>query len=130
MIKVPESGVIETSAAYNWVENGILYSIAKDKAYLDLDAAKEIRAAFYKLTKEPLPLFVDLHTTSGQSSEARDFFSKDPEHIAILKATALYATNPVARVVGNIYMGLVKAEIPVKLFGDYDKAIQWLKQFQ
>lgn len=130
MIEIPEKEVIETEKSWNWLNDGILYSVAKEKAYLDLSAAIAIREAFQELVDKPTPLFVDLHLTTGQSTEARNFFSNDPEHISLLTAVALVATNPVARVVGNIYMGLVVPKIPTKLFGNKESALEWLLPYK
>ena len=130
MLDVPDSGVVKTAKSLNWIENGILFSLPINKAYLDIDEAKAITKAFQKLSPVPLPLFVDLHTITGQSSETREYFSSDPVHITTYAAVALFVSNPVARVIANIFMGLVKPAHPTKLFTDYDQALEWLSQYK
>ena len=128
MIPIPAQDTVETPGSHNWVEDGILFSICKDRYYLDIAEAKAITGAFKQLSEKPLPLFVDLHTSSGQSSEARTYFSSDPTHIETYTAVALFVSNPVSRVIANVYMGLVKPAKPTRLFTDRAEAVAWLSQ--
>lgn len=130
MIEIPAQGTVKCPASYHWVGDGVLFSICNDRAYLDLAEAKAITGAFLQLSQKPLPLFVDLHTCSGQSSEARNYFSSDPGHVATYSAVALFVSNPVAKVIANVYMGLVKPVKPTRLFTDRDEALAWLAQYK
>lgn len=130
MLKIPDTGVVRTPKSSHWIENGILFSLPDDKAYLDIDEAKAITSVFQDLSQKPLPLFVDFHTITGQSAETRDYFSSDPVHITTFSAVALFVSNPVARVIANIFIGLVKPQKPTKLFTDYEQAMTWLNQYK
>jgi len=130
MLKTPETGVIRSPKSSHWIEDGILFSLPDDRVYLDLNEAKAITKVFQGLSDKPVPLFVDFHTITGQSAETRDYFSSDPIHITTYSAVALYVSNPVARVVANIFIGLVKPEKPTKLFTDFKQAIIWLNQYK
>lgn len=130
MLNIPEQGVVQTPGGFHWIDNGIIFSVSKDKNFLDIEEARNITKAFQKLTNKPLPLFVDLNTTSGQSSETRNYFANDALHLETYSAVALFVSNPVAKVVANIYMGLVKPQKPTKLFTDYNNAIEWLDSYK
>lgn len=130
MLKIPDQGVVETVGTYHWIDNGILFSLAKDNNYLDIEEARAITKVFQGLSQTPLPLFVDLHTTSGQSSETRNYFATDPAHVATFSAVALFVSNPVAKVVANIYLGLAKPLKPTRLFTNHDEAIDWLNGYK
>ena len=128
MLKIPEHGVIKTPKCSNWIEDGILFSLPDDHVYLDLEEAKAITKAYQQLSDTALPLFVDLHTITGQSAETRNYFANDPVHTTTFSAVALYVSNPVARVIANTFIGLVKPVKPTWLFNDYDAALVWLNQ--
>jgi len=130
MITIPDQGVVRTPRSKHWVDDGILFSICDEMSYLDFAEAKAITAAFIQLSTKPLPLFVDLNTASGQSSEARKYFASDPDHVATYSAVALFVSNPVAKVIANVYMGLVKPKKPTRLFTDIEEALAWLEQFK
>ena len=93
MLKIPEHGVIKTPKCSNWIEDGILFSLPDDHVYLDLEEAKAITKAFQQLSDTALPLFVDLHTITGQSAETRNYFANDPVHTTTFSAVALYVSN-------------------------------------
>ena len=131
MYRIPDDGVVSTPGQSKcWIEEGILFSVAFEKIFVDLKEAKEITKAFKQLSDKPMPLFVDLATSAGQSSETRNYFATDPAHLSTFSACALFVSNPVARVIANIYMGLLKPERPTRLFTKYDDAIDWLNQFK
>lgn len=130
MLVIPDAGVIKTPKSSHWIEDGIIFSLPDDKAYLDIEEAKEISKAFQELSSVPLPLFVDFHTITGQASEVREYFSSDPVHLTTYTAVALFVSNPVARVIANIFMGLVKPAKPTKLFTDFDQAMKWLNKYK
>lgn len=130
MVEIPPTGTIETDKVTCWVSDGILFSVAKDYIFLDIEDALEINKVFRQLTSRSLPLLVDFHTSTGQSYETREFFSKDPRNTSLLNAVALYVTNPVARVIANVYLGLASSEVPIRVFTDYESALSWLQQYK
>ena len=131
MYRIPDEGVVTTpSQSICWLEDGILFGVAADKLYLEIEEARKMTEAFKKLSNKPLPVFVDLATSAGQTPETRKYFATDPAHLSTYNACALYVSNPVARVIANIYMGLMKPSRPTRLFTEYDDAIDWLNQFK
>lgn len=120
---------LETPKSFNWIEDGILHSVAKDKAYLDIEDAIAITRAFQELSPSPIPLLVDLARTTGQSPETRKYFSADPIHISSYSAVALLVSNPVGKVLANFYLGLNKPSKPTRLFTSKEEALKWLQEF-
>lgn len=67
---------LQTNKVSSWITDGVIYVRAKDKVYLDLADAREMTGIFEQLTDTPVPLFVDFHTSKGQSSDCRKYFAR------------------------------------------------------
>ena len=108
-------------------EEGILISRVKENEYETLADARQNAAALMKLkgADATLPLLVDFSKASGQDAETRKFYAE--ESVKWTHRVALLVNSPVARVMGNIYMGLNKPLVPTRLFTDEKEALAWLK---
>lgn len=73
----------------------------------------------------PRPMLVVLHRAAVDQA-ARRYLSFSKEQREIASRVAMIAANPVARVIGNFFVGLNRPEIPTRLFGDEPSAIAWL----
>jgi hypothetical protein len=74
------------------------------------------------------PMLVDLDNEKTVSKESRGIYSS-AETVKYLTAAALLVGNPVSRIMGNFYLGINKAAMPVKMFTKKAEAITWLKGF-
>lgn len=96
-------------------------------AELHIGQCPEVTEALIKATRgEIRPLIVDFKNMKSQTKESRDYYSKDPRHAATHTATALVVNNAVTRMIANFFIGLNKAVKPVRLFDDYQSAVQWI----
>ena len=74
------------------------------------------------------PILVDLENVKTVSKESRGIYSSK-ETVKFFTAAALLVGNPVSRIMGNFYLGINKAAMPVRMFTNKDEAISWLKGF-
>lgn len=102
---------------------GVVHFKWRPGTYIDLGLAEMSVGRIRELVAgEQLPLCVHLNGTRGVSQEARNFYQANP----VGPAMAFVATSPVARVIGNFFIGLNKPTIPTRLFDREDQAVQWL----
>ncbi|HEY0734977.1 MAG TPA: hypothetical protein VGD69_08730 [Herpetosiphonaceae bacterium] len=71
---------------------------------------------------------VDLRQMKSQDREAREYYTQ-PGHTPGLVAIALLIGSPMSRVIGNLYMGFSKSDIPTRLFTSEAEALRWLETF-
>lgn len=105
--------------------------IEYDYAAVDVDEA-HARAVIAATTAAMSPIrqaptLVQLGRVKSVSRGARTFFSSSKENLAIASRVAMVGVNPVARVIGNFFLGLNRPPIPVRLFAGEEEAISWLQ---
>jgi hypothetical protein len=71
------------------------------------------------------PVLVDLRELRSMTRECRKYFA-GPETAAAESAVALLVVSPVARAIGNFFMGLNRPLIPTQLFTSEPDALVWL----
>jgi hypothetical protein len=94
-----------------------------------LDDAKENGMGMEKIMQgRQFRALVDLRQMKSQDREAREYYTQ-PGHTPGLVAIALLIGSPMSRVIGNLYMGFTKSDIPTRLFTSDADALQWLETF-
>ena len=96
--------------------------ITQDDAIGELQIYEEIGAG------KRILCVVDISNVKAVTREARVIFGSD-EMYKRCKAVAMVARSPVSRMIGNFFLGLNKVPIPLQLFTDKIKAIEWLKGY-
>lgn len=98
-------------------------------AEVDEQHAREVIAAATAAMAPPRPTLtlVQLARVRSVSRQARTFFASSPENMAIASRVAMVGASPIARVIGNFFLGLNKPPVPVRLFATEEEAIAWLK---
>ncbi len=121
---------IETSTQIIWLcDDGILRSTSVPKAEMQLaDAVEMIRAVAAAIGGIRRPICVDLTGLKSITREARNYFA-GPETAAVECAAALVVRSPMARAMGNFFLGLNAPIIPTRLFTSDGPAIEWLRQY-
>ena len=110
--------------------NGIMHQIYRKGVSLhkeDTDREIEIYKSEYCREKNR-PMLVELTNIKSTSKESRGIYSS-PDTASICRAAALLVGNPVSQIMGNFYLGINKPAMPVKMFTDPDKAMEWLETF-
>ena len=74
------------------------------------------------------PALVDLRELRSMSRDCRKYFA-GPETASVETAVALLVGSPIARAIGNFFMGLNKPLMPTRLFTSEDDALVWLRGY-
>lgn len=111
-------------------EDGIIEVRCKDRAQ---DTAETIRAIFDTIERllngrGPSPVLAVLGNRLGVNAEGRAFLTSYHRIPLLCGKTAMIASSPVARVVGSIFVGLNRPQVPTKLFAGEAEALAWLRE--
>jgi len=110
-------------------EDGIAQAIVSPNAEVSLADAKECISAMAKISQgKSYPTLVDLRKEKSLSREAREYLAGE-ETAKVQSAVALLIGSPLLRVIANVFMGLNKPKMPIKVFISESEAIKWLKGF-
>jgi hypothetical protein len=75
------------------------------------------------------PLFVDTTIPAPLSREGQAYYTS-PDVAKVVTAVAIVAANVVGRVIGNVFLGFQRSEVPVRLFANEAEAVRWLGGFR
>lgn len=112
-----------------WLDDdGIVRMKMKPDVFeLDLaDAQEVIRTVDAMCGGVRRPTLVDLRELRSMSRDCRKYFA-GPETARVQVAVALLVVSPLARAIGNFFMGLNKPLIPTRLFTSEADALVWLR---
>lgn len=122
--------VFQTRTSKVWLgEDGIVRLISLPVKAISLADAENNWAAVAEAGQGVArPILGDIREVRGISREARKFYASD-DTARIVSAIALQVDSPISRMIGNLFLGFNKPPAPVRLFGNNDEAIAWLKGF-
>lgn len=125
-MQIPSENVLELKSYYTWMgKDNIARTCVKDGAEIVLEDAKENSVAVCSLEgPENFALIVDTRKIKSITKEARDHFSLNGRESRVI-AFAILIESPLSRIIGNFFMGLNKPRVPVKLFNQEAKAVEW-----
>lgn len=118
------------TATFSMLDKNILHVVMKEGAEVELADAKENFEIAVRLTAgERYVSFVDARNYATITDEARNF-STQPHVYANTIAQAIVVTSLASRLLVNFLIKVHKKNknVEMKLFNDYDKALNWLKQ--
>ncbi len=121
---------IETNAQILWLgDDWILHSRAIPGAEMQLADAQEM---IHKLIAASggirRPGCIDLTGLKSISRDARNYYA-GPEPAVVECAVALVVRSPMARAIGNFFLGLNATTVPARLFTSEPPALEWLRQY-
>ncbi len=121
---------IETKAQVAWLtDSGLLRATSKPGVDLGLDDAQDLIRQLGALANGiRRPILVDLTGLKSMSRDARAYFA-GAETAKVESAAALLVLSPMARAIGNFFMGLNKGATPARIFTSEALAIEWLQPF-
>lgn len=93
---------------------------------VDLDVAQRALAAAAELISEPAPSLVRINRLREVTREARICFAQNDKDQRVSSKIALITDSPLARIIGNFFMGLNSNAMPIALFSDAEPAVDWL----
>lgn len=102
--------------------------IFKEKVVIDLENIKKTYAQLHELTgNQPHKKLIISGKFTEITKEARIFGMQENKRISnIVKAEAIVVHSLYQKMVINFYYQFIGTSIPVRLFTDKDKAIEWL----
>jgi hypothetical protein len=120
------SNKIETKGASIFLEdNKYLHIIFKPKVSIDLELAKEISDATYKLAGNiPHGNIVDTRQGMFVSSDARKHFASQTS--ASVVGVAIFINSRVQSGLANLYFKFTKRKVENRLFTDESAAKAWI----
>jgi len=121
---------IETRAQLIWLDDeGIVRAESKLQVELNLADAQEVISTIAAVSRGMRrPMLADLTGLKSMSRDARAYFA-GPETASVQSAAALLISSPMARAIGNFFMGLNKALVPARLFTSKPLALEWLRSY-
>jgi hypothetical protein len=120
--------VIYTAVARMWIEEGILFGEYAPQSEVDLGLAREAVEARLKLSDgKSYPFLVDIRGLKSMSKEARVYLANEGAEGII--ASALITGNAFTRTFAHLFLTINKPKVPIRLFGDWEDARKWLRQF-
>jgi hypothetical protein len=124
------TSVVETRVQTIWLDDeGIIRATSRVGHELSLEDAKESIVKIALLCAGVRrPIVVDLTGLKAVSRDARKYFA-GPDTAKVESAAALVVRSPMARAIGNFFMGFDKGLIPGRLFTSQDEALIWVRQF-
>lgn len=125
----PPDALIAPSGPVWLSEDGIVITIGKAESQ-DTEVARENMVYTKKATAgKPRPLLVDITKVKSMSKGAREEYVKQQEE-PVITAVALLTNSGIGSMIANIFMGLNKPYVPVKMFTDALKAKDWLMLYR
>jgi thiamine monophosphate synthase len=121
---------VEVRTHVIWLEDdGIVRVKVKPHVTITLEDAKVcVRTVREVCGGKQTPALIDMTVLVAIEREARLYFAGE-ETAKVETAAALLINSPVARAIGNIFMGLNKPIFPTRLFTSEAEALNWLKGF-
>ncbi|MCO6499940.1 MAG: hypothetical protein J5I47_06115 [Vicingus serpentipes] len=122
---------IETSIAYFYIEDEILFMRSKKDADITLRATIESVNARRQLQNgKKMLMLVDTRDIWQVSSESRAYSTKKRVEDLTIAMALLPGSNMTTILIANFFIKFNKPSIPTKLFKTEDKAIEWLNSFK
>lgn len=110
-------------------EDGIVRITSLPQIEITLDDAKISIEAQLKVTKgKSCPTLLDIREIKSITRKARMYFA-GKESRSVNSAMGILVNSPLSKMVGNLFIGINKPDMPTKLFLSEDKAIEWLKRY-
>lgn len=121
------TGIVSSRVDKIWLsEDGIIHIVVLPGAeYAQADARAGIATVIRISSGKKHPLLVDIRRVKSIDRVARREFASGTN----VTALALLIASPVSKVIGNVFVGLNKVAVPVRLFTSEAEATQWLKGF-
>ena len=119
----------ENEVTQLFIRDGIAFCVYKPNAVVMLKIAEEIVQKRLEMTNNKIfPLFADLRQLKYYTKEARAYMGKEGSQLA--SGGVLVINSTIHRIIGNYFIKFDRPQIPVRLFTDEQKALEWLQQFK
>jgi hypothetical protein len=121
---------LDTSYAEFKIQDGVLCMSYKKGLMITQKIAREIVETRLNFSNhEYFPLLIIDQGIIGMDKSARDHLSSK-EGTSKITASALVLNTVYSRVLGNFFIKLTRPTIPVRIFNDKAKAMEWLQAYR
>ena len=113
------------------IENDILIATFNVN-YIDHEVArKSVEDRKQASDYQPYPILIDARKVKKISKEGRYYLASE-KGIELLKSSAILTDSSITNFLANFLLNvnLSKVQIPLKLFNDEKKALEWLKNYK
>jgi hypothetical protein len=129
---IPPSGteIFETSSSQYWFADGLLYLISKKDhtPSTEEQGIAELVRFNEQLKGRKIAAVMDISQSRPATPEQRS--RQGRELSRFFSAIAFIATNPMTRMLTNVYLGTTDLGMPVKLFSTSEEALKWIAPFR
>jgi hypothetical protein len=94
------------------------------------DARENVSAAQMVSVGVRRPLLVDIRRGQALEAEARHYYSGRILEESFTAIAMVIEASPLGKMMGNVYLRLVKATVPIKLFTHEADAAAWLENYR
>ena len=129
-VRVTETVEFEKSV-YHFREDDIVIIRIKDNVHMELEDSRAEREMLYREKAHLLPMKVMIvpGEHASVSKEVRDY-SNAPENTKMIKAEAIVVQALAHKIMANFITKFYKTPMPVKIFNNEEKALEWLINFE
>jgi hypothetical protein len=111
------------------IKDKILIGTYKKNLIINLEVAQQIVQQRMSFTRgKKLPAMIISHGVTSIDKPAREFLASE-KGTEGLSATAIIVNSPFTKSMGNFFLIVNRARIPVKIFSNTSRAEKWLQQF-
>jgi len=119
----------ENESVVLYIQEGIVFCIYKEDVVVSFEFAKVMVDQRLIITQDKVyPLFADIRGLKYTTKEARTYLKG--KGAQGLSSSAFLINSAVQQILGNYFIKFDRPPIPIRLFTDYEKALQWLQQFK
>lgn len=118
-----------SNTQYYEIEPGILGAVPDQGMSDDEQSARQnnvFQMEYFRGSRKPGCVVVFFDRMKGQDAAARRVYQREPDS-KLLLGTALVGGSLLGRAMASFFLGLSKAQVPVKLFGDLGDALLWAR---
>jgi hypothetical protein len=94
------------------------------------DASENVSAAVATCGGQRRPILVDIRKAAPLAADVRRMYSGRNIADAFTALALLIDSNPLGRTMGNVYFSVARLPMPMKMFADESKALEWLDGYR
>jgi hypothetical protein len=119
-----------TTASIALADNGLIVVRIRDGVRQSPDDARaNLDAAIAEAGGTRRPILVDITRALPLEAETRHLYSGQQLLQAFSALALLVEASPLGRMMGNVYFRVARPGIPLHLFSDEARAVEWLTEF-
>lgn len=129
-VDAPRRSYLENEYGFLWIDDGILFAEYKP-VVIDLKAVEVmIEARLSVCNGKYYPAVADGKSVKYWTLESRKFAFRHKHAYTGLKSVAYVNASPMGNAIINWATRFMNPKIPMKLFSQSDKALEWSKQYK